>query len=81
MGDIIWYIVTAAAAALVAGVVLFIVGSKSGYSKRKREAESAIGSAEEEAKRIYNDAIKQSEAKRKEIVSEKEALPDAAVLK
>ncbi len=70
MGDIIWYIVTAAAAALVAGVVLFIVGSKSGYSKRKREAESAIGSAEEEAKRIYNDAIKQSEAKRKEMLVE-----------
>lgn len=70
MGDIIWYIVTAVAAALVAGVVLFIIGNKSGYNKRKREAESAIGSAEEEAKRIYNDAIKQSEAKRKEMLVE-----------
>ena len=34
---------------------------------RKNQAESAIGSAEEEAKRIYSDALKTAEGKKKEI--------------
>lgn len=37
---------------------------------RKRTAEAKIGSAEEEAKRIVNDAIKAAEQKRKETIIE-----------
>ena len=36
----------------------------------KKEAEAAIGSAEQEAKRIVSDAIKTSEAKKKEAILE-----------
>ncbi len=46
------------------------VGFRLGYDNRKKNAESKIGSAEEEAKRIVNEAVKAGEAKRKEIVLE-----------
>lgn len=54
----------------VGGAVMYFVGSKIGYSKRKKIAEAAIGSAEEEAVRIVEEAKKTAEAKRKEIVVE-----------
>ena len=41
-----------------------------GWQYRKRTAEAKIGSAEEEAKRIVNDAIKSAEQKRKETIIE-----------
>ncbi|WP_417349447.1 ribonuclease Y, partial [Gemmiger sp.] len=41
-----------------------------GGENRKRTAEAKIGSAEEEAKRIVNDAIKAAEQKRKETIIE-----------
>ena len=41
-----------------------------GGENRKRTAEAKIGSAEEEAKRIVNDAIKTAEQKRKETIIE-----------
>ena len=59
-------IIIAAAAAVIAGVLAFFIG----MSYRKNKAESAIGSAEQEAKRIIGDAVKTAEAKKKEIVLE-----------
>lgn len=53
-------------AAAVAGALGFYLGGEN----RKRTAEAKIGSAEEEAKRIVNDAIKAAEQKRKETVIE-----------
>lgn len=45
-------------------------GFFAGERYRKHTAELAIGSAEEEAKRIVNDAIKSAEGKKKEAVLE-----------
>ena len=53
-------------AAAVAGALGFYLGGEN----RKRTAEAKIGSAEEEAKRIVNDAIKAAEQKRKENIIE-----------
>ena len=53
-------------AAAVAGALGFYLGGED----RKRTAEAKIGSAEEEAKRIVNDAIKAAEQKRKETIIE-----------
>ena len=56
--------------AVVAAIVSSFVCFQSGYKKRQTEAESMIGSAEEEAKRIVNEAIKTAGQKRKEAVVE-----------
>ena len=53
-------------AAAVAGALGFYLGGEN----RKRTAEAKIGSAEEEAKRSVNDAIKTAEQKRKETIIE-----------
>ena len=53
-------------AAAVAGALGFYLGGEN----RKRTAQAKIGSAEEEAKRIVNDAIKAAEQKRKETIIE-----------
>ena len=53
-------------AAAVAGALGFYLGGEN----RKRTAEAKIGSAEEEAKRIVNDAIKAAEQTRKETIIE-----------
>ena len=55
---------------LVAAVVAGALGFYLGGENRKRTAEAKIGSAEDEAKRIVNDAIKAAEQKRKETVIE-----------
>ncbi len=52
--------------AAVAGALGFYLGGEN----RKRTAEAKIGSAEDEAKRIVNDAIKAAEQKRKETIIE-----------
>ena len=59
-------ILIAVLAAAAAGFVAFAAG----VSYRKKQAEAAIGSAEQEAKRIVSDAIKTSEAKKKETILE-----------
>ncbi|MBO4467659.1 MAG: ribonuclease Y, partial [Clostridia bacterium] len=59
------YIIGAAVA-----VVLGIVGFACGSAFRKKSAEKAIGSAEEEAKRILNDALKTAETRKKEALIE-----------
>ena len=50
------------AVALVAAILAFVLG----VAYRRRTAEAAIGSAEEEATRILNDAMKNAEAKKKQ---------------
>ena len=55
---------------LVAAVAAGALGFYLGGENRKRTAEAKIGSAEEEAKRIVNDAIKTAEQKRKETIIE-----------
>ena len=52
--------------AAVVGVIAFMAGS----SHRKKSAEATIGSAEEEAKKIIEEAVKTAEAKKKEAVLE-----------
>ncbi len=52
--------------AIVTGVVSFLAG----VNHRKKIAEAEIGSAEAEAKRIVDEAIKEAEAKKKEYVLE-----------
>ncbi|MEG1181403.1 MAG: ribonuclease Y [Oscillospiraceae bacterium] len=63
----IWVaIVSAVAAAIISGAACFYFG----MAYRRKVAEARIGSAEDEAKRIVNDAIKTAEQKRKEVVLE-----------
>jgi len=50
----------------VAGVLFFLLG----YSYRKKVSEKEISSAEEEARRIINEAIKSSEGKKREALLE-----------
>ena len=63
----IWLcILIAVAAAVICGGLAFLAG----IDHRKKKAEGLLGSAEQEAKRIVSDAIKTSEAKKKETVLE-----------
>ena len=55
---------------IVIGVVCIVIGCALGYMIRKQMGEAAIGSAEEEAKRVINDAIKSAESKKREAVLE-----------
>ncbi len=63
--DPMFYVITGIVAVVFA-LVFFFVGS----AARKRKAEKAIGSAEEESRRILSDAIKNAEAKKKELLIE-----------
>ena len=63
--DFLPYII-AGAVGIVCGVVGFILGS----AHRRKSAEAAIGSAEEEAKRILNEAMKSAESRKKEVLLE-----------
>lgn len=56
-------IVIAVIAAIAASILAFSLGIR----YRKNQAEASIGSAEKEAKRIYSEALKTAEAKKKEI--------------
>ena len=60
------YVLSALGGAVVAGILAFLLG----VSYRKKTAESVIGNAEEEAKRILSEAIKNSETKKKESLLE-----------
>ena len=59
-------IIVAAVLLVLAAVAAFFMG----VSYRKMVAENAIGSAEEEAKKIINDALKSCESKKKEMLLE-----------
>ncbi len=54
----------------VVAVVLAVVGFCLGSVHRKKSAESTIGSAEDEARRILSDAMKNAETKKKEALIE-----------
>ncbi len=51
-------------------LVLAVIGFFSGSAYRRKSAEATIGSAEDEAKRILNDAIKTAESKKREALLE-----------
>lgn len=71
IGTEIWITIAISAVVAVAiAVIVYIMASKSGYEKRKREAEAAIGGAENEAKRIVEDSKKAAESKKREILLE-----------
>ena len=57
--DLISFLLGIAGGLIVGGVIFFILG----VTYRKKVAEKEIGSAEEEAKRIINEAIKGGESK------------------
>ena len=54
--------------AVLAGVVCLLIGIVVGFQIRKRNSEKEIGSAEQEATRIVNVAIKEAETKKREMV-------------
>ena len=58
--------------AIGGGIALIcaIIGFFAGIAHRRKKAEAAIGSAEDEAKRILSDAIKNAEARKKENILE-----------
>ena len=56
--------------AVIAGVVCLIIGIVAGIQIRKSTAEKESGSAEQEATRIVNVAIKEAENKKREMVLE-----------
>ncbi len=60
-----WYIILG-----VSALVLGFVGFLGGSAYRKKSAEKAIGSAESEAMRILNDAMKTAETRKKEALLE-----------
>ena len=51
-------------------VVLAVLGFVLGWALRRKSAEATIGSAEDEARRILNDAMKTAEQKKKEALLE-----------
>ena len=63
--DWIIYVVSA-----VVAIALGIIGFVLGMSHRKKIAERELGSAEEQAKKILNDAYKAAESKKREMTLE-----------
>ncbi len=55
---------------IIVGIICAIIGIIVGFLIRKNISESKIGSAEEEAKRIIDDATKEAETKKKEVLVE-----------
>ncbi len=54
----------------VVALVLAVIGFFAGSAYRRKSAEATIGSAEDEARRILNDAIKTAESKKREALLE-----------
>lgn len=55
---------------VLAGLIFSFIAFKLGVNYRKKVAEAEIGSAEEQAKKILNDALKDADTKKKEAVIE-----------
>ena len=55
---------------VVSGLIFGFIAFKIGVNYRKKVAEAEIGSAEEEAKKIINDAIKEADTRKKETIIE-----------
>ena len=64
--DLITFLLGIAAGFVAGGILFFIIG----VTYRKKVAEKEIGSAEEEAKRIINEAIRGGENKKREMLLE-----------
>ena len=60
------YVILPLAGLLIGAIIFFLVG----IAYRKKVAEREIGSAEQEATRILNEAIKSSENKKREMLVE-----------
>ncbi|HCT16676.1 MAG TPA: ribonuclease Y, partial [Ruminococcaceae bacterium] len=54
----------------VAAIVLAVIGFFAGSAYRRKSSEATIGSAEDEAKRILSDAMKNAETRKKEALIE-----------
>ena len=61
---------TTVIACIITGVVMLIIGFPLGVVYRKKVSEHEISSAEDEAKRIINEAIKSAESKKREALLE-----------
>ena len=73
--ELIYAVLMAVGAFAIGSVTFAVIFRKLGYNARKRIAESEIGSAEEEAKRIREDGAKQAETMKKEaLISAKEEI-------
>ena len=66
MNELLYAIIGFAVGSLLFGIICYYAG----IAHRKRKAEGILGSAEEESKRILNDAMKAAEAKKKESLLE-----------
>ena len=66
MNELLYAIIGFAVGSLLFGIICYFAG----IAHRKRKAEGILGSAEEESKRILNDAMKAAEAKKKESLLE-----------
>ena len=55
---------------VAAGLICLVVGFLAGGLYRRKKAEAAIGSAEDEARRILSEAMKNAEARKKESLLE-----------
>ena len=67
---IILCVVSFIASGVIFGFIAFKKGHQKGEEDRKRFAEAEIGSAEEQAKKIINDAARDADAKKKETIIE-----------
>lgn len=70
MPDVLLNILLCVAGLIAGSIIAGIIAFKAGVSHRKKIAEAAIGSAEEEAKRIMSDALNAAESKKKDILLE-----------
>ncbi len=66
MVPVVITIIIAAVTAVIAGIAAFFIGA----AYRKKTSEATIGSAEEQATKLLNDAIKAADAKKKEALIE-----------
>ncbi len=62
-----WYVIVLPLAGFILGAIIFFLA---GIRYRKKVAEKEIGSAEDEARRLVNDAIKAGENKKREMLVE-----------
>ena len=62
-----WYFIVLPLAGFILGAIIFFLA---GIRYRKKVAEKEIGSAEDEARRLVNDAIKAGENKKREMLVE-----------
>ena len=55
---------------VIGAAIASFISFRIGYNRRKSDAEAEIGSAEQESRRIVNDALKVAESKKREALLE-----------